>query len=136
MRQSLDQFEEAFERESIIEKKRREDLRKRAANRSRARNIVKGEQKGKVRFSVLDLGRRALVAGAGSLVDRHVDLLAEDRDVAGGVDADADLVAGNGEDRNLDLIADHDALVRLPREYQHSARPPGDRLKRLEQPEE
>jgi hypothetical protein len=53
MRQSLDQFEEAFERESIIEQKRREDLRKRAANRSRARNIVKGEQKGKVRFSVL-----------------------------------------------------------------------------------
>jgi hypothetical protein len=53
MRQSLDQFEEAFERESVIEQKRREDLRKRAANRSRARNIVKGEQKGKVRFSVL-----------------------------------------------------------------------------------
>jgi hypothetical protein len=61
MRQSLDQFEEAFERESIIEKKRREDLRKRAANRSRARNIVKGEQKGKVRFSVLVVALTATV---------------------------------------------------------------------------
>jgi hypothetical protein len=61
MRQSLDQFEEAFERESIIEQKRREDLRKRAANRSRARNIVKGEQKGKVRFSVLVVALTATV---------------------------------------------------------------------------
>jgi hypothetical protein len=61
MRQSLDQFEEAFERESIIEQKRREDLRKRAANRSRARNIVKGEQKGRVRFSVLVVALTATV---------------------------------------------------------------------------
>jgi hypothetical protein len=61
MRQSLDQFEEAFERESIIEQKRREDLRKRAANRSRARSIVKGEQKGKVRFSVLVVALTATV---------------------------------------------------------------------------
>lgn len=61
MRQSLDQFEEAFERESIIEEKRREDLRKRAANRSRARNIVKGEQKGRVRFSVLVVALTATV---------------------------------------------------------------------------
>lgn len=61
MRQSLDQFEEAFERESIIEQRRREDLRKRASNRSRARNIVKGEQKGKVRFSVLVVALTATV---------------------------------------------------------------------------
>lgn len=53
MRQSLDQFEEAFERESEIEKKRRRDLRQRAANRSKARRIVKTEQRGRVRFSVL-----------------------------------------------------------------------------------
>ena len=53
MRQSLDQFEEAFERERAIDQKRREDLRVRAANRSRARHIVKTEQRGKVRFSVL-----------------------------------------------------------------------------------
>ena len=53
MEQSLDQFEEAFERERAIDQKRREDLRLRAANRSRARHIVKTEQRGKVRFSVL-----------------------------------------------------------------------------------
>jgi len=53
MRQSLDQFEEAFERESEIEQRRRQALRQRAANRSRARRIVKGEQRGRVRFSVL-----------------------------------------------------------------------------------
>ena len=53
MRQSIDQFEEAFERESAIEQKRRKDLRQRAANRSRARRIVKTEQRGRVRFSVL-----------------------------------------------------------------------------------
>jgi hypothetical protein len=61
MRQSLDQFEEAFERESVIEEKRREDLRVRAANRSRARHIVKGEQRGRVRFSVLAVALTATV---------------------------------------------------------------------------
>lgn len=53
MEQSLDQFEEAFARESVIEEQRRHDLRLRAANRSRARRIVKTEQRGRVRFSVL-----------------------------------------------------------------------------------
>ena len=59
MRQSLDQFEEAFERESLVEQKRREALRVRAANRSRARRIVQSEQRGKVRFSVLALALTA-----------------------------------------------------------------------------
>ena len=53
MRQSLDQFEEAFEREQQIEEQRRLELRRRAANRSRAREIVKTEKRGRVRFSVL-----------------------------------------------------------------------------------
>lgn len=53
MRQSLYEFEQAFEREAALEEKRRQDLRIRAANRSRARRIVKIEQRGKVRFSVL-----------------------------------------------------------------------------------
>lgn len=57
--QSLDEFEEAFERESMIEQQRRRDLRVRAANRSRARRIVKGEQRGKVRFSVLAIALTA-----------------------------------------------------------------------------
>ena len=59
--QSLDEFEEAFERESEIEQRRREDLRLRAANRSRARHIVKTEQRGRVRFSVLFLALTATV---------------------------------------------------------------------------
>ena len=61
MRQSLDQFEEAFEREAAREEKRRQDLRLRAANRSRARRIVSAEQRGRVRFSVLAIALTATV---------------------------------------------------------------------------
>lgn len=61
MRQSIDQFEEAFEREAEREVRRRQDLRVRAANRSRARNIVKTEQRGRVRFSVLAVALTATV---------------------------------------------------------------------------
>lgn len=50
---SHDQFEEAFEREMEIEDQRREELRRRAANRSRARKIARTERSGKLRFSVL-----------------------------------------------------------------------------------
>ena len=53
MRQSISQFEVAFEQETSLERRRREQLRRRAANRSRARRIQRTEQKGKVRFSVL-----------------------------------------------------------------------------------
>jgi len=53
MRQSINQFEQAFEQEAVLERRRREQLRKRAVNRSRARRITRTEQKGKVRFSVL-----------------------------------------------------------------------------------
>ncbi|MFN8152271.1 MAG: hypothetical protein U0R24_14255 [Solirubrobacterales bacterium] len=58
---SIDDFEEEFARESRIEAQRRRDLRMRAANRSRARNIVKGEQRGRVRFGVLFLCLTATV---------------------------------------------------------------------------
>jgi hypothetical protein len=47
------QIELAFEQEMALERRRREQLRKRAANRSRARRIQRTESKGKVRFSVL-----------------------------------------------------------------------------------
>jgi hypothetical protein len=57
----LDEFEEAFERESQIELQRRQDLRKRAVNRSRARKIVKTERHGRARFSVLFLALTATV---------------------------------------------------------------------------
>jgi len=53
MRQSISQFELAFEQETSLERHRREQLRRRAANRSRARRISRTEQAGKVRFSVL-----------------------------------------------------------------------------------
>jgi hypothetical protein len=53
MRQTFSQFEVAFEQETVLERRRREQLRRRAANRSRARRIARTETKGKVRFSVL-----------------------------------------------------------------------------------
>ena len=53
MRQSMSQFEVAFEQETELERRRREQLRRRAANRSRARRIHRTEQTGKVRFGVL-----------------------------------------------------------------------------------
>ncbi len=61
MDRSIDDFEEAFARESRVEAQRRRDLRVRAANRSRARNIVKGEQRGRVRFGVLFIALTATV---------------------------------------------------------------------------
>src|SRR3954449_6491535 len=53
MRQSMSQIELAFEQEMALERRRREQLRKRAVNRSRPRRITRNESRGKVRFSVL-----------------------------------------------------------------------------------
>lgn len=53
MRQSISQFELAFEQEAALERRRRQQLRHRAANRSRARRIARTESRGKTRFSVL-----------------------------------------------------------------------------------
>jgi hypothetical protein len=53
MRQSISQFEVAFEQETSLERRRREQLRRRAATRSRSRRVQRAEQHGKVRFSVL-----------------------------------------------------------------------------------
>ncbi len=53
MRQSTAQFEKAFEQEMALERRRREQLRKRAVNRSRARRIERTEQQGNIRFGVL-----------------------------------------------------------------------------------
>ena len=53
MRQSLSQFEVAFEQEAALERRRREQLRQRAAARSRARRIQRVETRGKVNFWVL-----------------------------------------------------------------------------------
>ncbi|MEX0620345.1 MAG: hypothetical protein WD181_02075 [Solirubrobacterales bacterium] len=53
MRQSPSQFENAFEQNKVLEQRRREQLRHRAANRSRERHVLRSQQEGKVRFSVL-----------------------------------------------------------------------------------
>jgi hypothetical protein len=53
LNQSLEQFEVAFEQEMAAERRRRKQLRQRAANRSRARRIARTESHGKIRFSVL-----------------------------------------------------------------------------------
>lgn len=50
---SYEQFEEEFAHQAALEERRRQELRRRAANRSRARRIEKVERSGKVRFSVL-----------------------------------------------------------------------------------
>jgi hypothetical protein len=62
MRQSMAQLEVAFEQEIALERRRRHQLRQRAAARSRARRIQRGEQRGKVAFGVL------FVALAGTVV--------------------------------------------------------------------
>jgi hypothetical protein len=53
MRQSLSQYETAFEQEIALERRRRQQLRQRAVNRSRARRIARTEQRGNVAFGVL-----------------------------------------------------------------------------------
>lgn len=53
MRQSVNQFEAAFEQQKVLEQRRREQLRNRAVNRSRSRRVTRSQQQGKVRFSVL-----------------------------------------------------------------------------------
>jgi Flp pilus assembly protein TadB len=53
MDQSVDQFELAFEQESALERRRRQQLRQRAAQRSRARHIQTTEKHGTISFGVL-----------------------------------------------------------------------------------
>jgi hypothetical protein len=53
MRQSLSQFEVAFEQETALERRRRQQLRQRASARSRARRIQRTEQRGNIGFGAL-----------------------------------------------------------------------------------
>ena len=53
MRQSLDQFEVEFEQEAAVERRRRAQLRQRAAARSRVRQIESTEKRGTVGFVTL-----------------------------------------------------------------------------------
>ena len=53
MDQGLDQFEVEFEQEAALERRRRQQLRQRAAQRSRVRQIQATEKRGTVSFGVL-----------------------------------------------------------------------------------
>jgi hypothetical protein len=53
MQESIESFELAFEQEAAVERRRRNQLRQRAVNRSRARRIQRTEQRGNVAFGVL-----------------------------------------------------------------------------------
>jgi hypothetical protein len=53
MTQSIADFEVALEQEMALERRRRQQLRQRAAARSRVRRIASQEQRGKVAFGVL-----------------------------------------------------------------------------------
>ena len=53
MRQSLRDFEVAFEQESALERRRRKQLRQRAVARSKARRIQRTEQRGNIGFGAL-----------------------------------------------------------------------------------
>ena len=61
MRQSLAQFEAAFREQAAESVERREQLRRHAVERSRARRVVRSRQQGKLRFAMLAF---ALIATA------------------------------------------------------------------------
>ena len=61
MEQGLDEFELAFEQEAALERRRRHQLRQRAAARSRARRIQSTEKRGNVGFGVLLIALTATV---------------------------------------------------------------------------
>ena len=53
MHQELDQFEVEFEQQAVLERRRRQQLRQRTAQRSKARSIHATEKRGNVGFGVL-----------------------------------------------------------------------------------
>jgi hypothetical protein len=61
MRQTLSDFEVAFEQETALDRRRRHQLRQRAVSRSRARRIQRNEQRGNINFGVLLLALTATV---------------------------------------------------------------------------
>jgi cytochrome c-type biogenesis protein CcmH/NrfG len=61
MRQTLREFEVAFEQEAALERRRRTQLRQRTKARSRARRIQRTEQRGNIGFGVLLLALTATV---------------------------------------------------------------------------
>src|SRR4051794_35988061 len=70
---------------------------------------------------VVDLSARTGPRRHVLLLDLQVDLLAEDRNIARSLDADANLLAHDRQDGYLYVVADHDRLVGLACQYQHDA---------------
>jgi DNA-binding transcriptional LysR family regulator len=61
----------------------------------------------------------ALARAESLLLDLQIDLLAKDRDVARCLDPDSHLLAHDRQYGDLDVVADHDALVGLAGQNQH-----------------
>jgi hypothetical protein len=61
MSDSISEFELAFEQEAALERRRRQQLRQRAAARSRVRRIADRQQRGRVAFWILFLALTATV---------------------------------------------------------------------------
>jgi hypothetical protein len=61
MRQSMSDFEVAFEQESALERRRRKQLRQRTVARSTARRIQRTEQRGNIGFGALLIALTATV---------------------------------------------------------------------------
>src|SRR3954454_23893454 len=57
-------------------------------------------------------------------LDLEVDLLTEDRDVSWSRNPDTNLFAHHSQDRHLDVVPDHDALVAFSGEDEHGRVPP------------
>src|SRR6185437_3029800 len=57
-------------------------------------------------------------------MDLQVDLLAEDRNLLRRLNPDSNLLAHDRKHRDLNVVADHDALVGLARQNQHSVHLP------------
>ncbi len=55
MRQSLAQLEQEFRHETVVDRKRRDHLRRRAIHRSRKRNVERERKRSSVRFWLLVL---------------------------------------------------------------------------------
>ena len=68
-----------------------------------------------------ELGARGSHGAEISLLDLPVDLVSVNREMAGRFDADLDNIIFNPSYPDLDIIADHDALIKLSAKNQHGA---------------
>lgn len=77
MRQSLTNFERAFEAEMEIDRQRRESLRRTAERRARQRSIERNTRLGRVRFIVLSMTLMGTAVAVSIVMFRLLYLLFE-----------------------------------------------------------